>query len=109
MNFLEMTGNEKTANYKWNRGCSGSYHHWEMFVLDGNAVLHVEGLDEQYWGHIQLENVYDPDMESIYSTKDSHVELFKTPEECAKILELKWRDITFEDSKLTFSEQLNWC
>jgi len=105
MKFLEMTGNEVVKNYQWERGCSEIHHHWEMSVLDGNAVLHVAGLDGQYWGHIQLESSYDPDLPCLYSTRANGLNFFSTPEDCAKQLENKWRKITFSESKITFSNQ----
>ena len=105
MNFLAMTGHEKINNYQWERGCSGIRHHWEMSILDGNAVLHIEGIDKQYWGHIQLENSYIPDISCLYSTRKVGLNIFPTPEDCAKILENEWRNITFSEAKLTFSNQ----
>ena len=105
-NMLEMVSlvGNNLPQYEWYRGVSGSWHHWEMKVLNGNAVLVVEGSKEMggYWGYIQLLPEYNPDFESLLSTRYTH-DSFDIPEKCAKVLELDWRELTFNDSKLTFS------
>jgi hypothetical protein len=99
MNLLDLKC-EKKENYKWGREVSGIWHHWEMSVLEGHAVLHVEGIDKQFRGAIQLNNEFNPDRESIYTTLDAGYEPFDTPDKCAEILEHQWREIINTEARL---------
>jgi len=100
--LLSMKDIPQKKLYEWQRGSSGSWHHWDMFVLHGNAVLHVQGSEDMggYWGDIQLYPSYDPDYKSIFTTK-SHLkyDLFRLPEYCAQYLENKWKEIISEEEK----------
>ena len=101
MKLLEMNHSKKGENYKWGREVSGIWHHWEMSVLNGNAVLHIQGLEgEGFRGAIQLTREFNPDRESIYTTLGVEFDPFDNPDDCAKVLERKWRQIINTESKL---------
>lgn len=91
---------KKKENYEWGREVSGMWHHWEMVVLKGHAVLHIEGIDKQFRGAIQLNNEFNPDRESIYTTLDAGFDPFDNPDDCAKVLEREWRQIINIESRL---------
>lgn len=101
MNLLKIKCKEDKTHYVWRRGDTGIYHHWEMSVLYGKAVLYIEGSREAggYWGYIQLSDEYEFDIESIYSTKDAGLH-FSIPDDCAEHLVVKWFKIIDGDSKL---------
>jgi len=95
MNFLDMQALTKgpIPLYEWYRGVSGSWHHWEKAVLNGEIILHVEGAEDMgYWGIIKTST----DVSLFYSTrpddKGLHVP-FKTPENCVLHLESRWKEI----------------
>lgn len=93
MNFLDMKADLKPKNYEWYRGISGSWHHWEKRVLNGEIILHVEGANDMgYWGNIKT----NTDVSHFYSTKPDDEGLhvpFKTPENCVLHLEAAWEEI----------------
>ena len=92
MNFLDMKSDLKPNNYEWYRGVSGSWHHWEKRVLNGEIILHVEGLEELgYRGNIKTSTY----VSLFYTTRAEeglHVP-FKTPENCALHLDSRWKEI----------------
>ena len=109
MNLLKIKYNqEETPHYTSKRGITGTYHHWEMSVLHGLAILHIEGSHEVggYWGHIQLNNTYNPGSESIYSTKGHGLDLFSSPDDCAERLMVEWFKIIDGDSKLMLQQKI---
>jgi hypothetical protein len=99
--MLNMKPELEKELYKWQRGVSGSWHHWDKLVLNGNAVLHVEGSEDigGYSGKIQLNNVYNPDLNSIFSTNRVP---FRLPEYCAQYLENKWSELITKEQKITY-------
>jgi len=108
-NLFEVKGyvGKQRPLYEWYRAVAGSWYHWEMRVLNGNAVLHVEGGEVQggYWGHIQLNDSYDLSLRCIFTT--ANYDKFPSPEDCANVLEIEWRKMVHQDSKLAFSVKDN--
>jgi len=110
-NLLDIKYSQEKTHYMWRRNVSGIHHHWEMSVLHGNAVLHIEGSRKTgYWGHIQLNNEYYAEMESIYSTVDHKigdgvVNIFCTPDGCAERLIVEWFTIVDGESKLMLKQK----
>jgi hypothetical protein len=102
MNFLDMKSDLKPKNYEWYRGVSGSWHHWEKRVLNGEIILKVEG-DESggYWGSIRIMlNRYGKLNSIFFSTwpdKGLHVP-FKTPENCAVTIDNVWKEMINNES-----------
>jgi len=99
MNFLEMKSNLKPPLYEWYRGVSGSWYHWEKRGLDGQVILHVEGSEDiGYWGSIRTDSYGDgcnfwstvPDDERLHIP-------FRTPENCAAHVDLKWQEIVRQE------------
>ena len=101
MKLLEIKYDKNnTQHYTWRRGISGAHHHWEMSVLHGSAILHIEGSRKTgYWGHIQLNNTYNSESRSIYSTRGYGLDLFHTPDDCGERLVVEWFKIIDGDSK----------
>ena len=98
MSFLDMKSDLNPKNYEWYRGVSGSWHHGEKRVLNGEILLQVEGsLDAGgYWGSIRsILDQYGEAGNPIFSTRPKeglHVP-FKTPENCVLHLEATWKEI----------------
>jgi hypothetical protein len=93
---LEYYGKRKL--YEWQRGISND---WIMLVLNGNAILHVQGSKELgYWGDIQLSPNFDPLNKSIFKTcRELSADTFRLPEHCAQYLENKWKEIISAEEK----------
>ena len=95
-----MEANLKPPLYEWYRGVSGSWHHWEKRVLGGQVIIHVEGAEDMgYWGDIRTDS-HGAGC-SFWSTRpikegELHVP-FRTPENCATHLDLKWGAIIKEE------------
>lgn len=97
--MLNMQPELERKPYKWQRG---DWNNWDRFVLNGNAVLHVEGSEKMggYSGYIQLNNVYNPDLNSIFST--NHRVPFRLPEYCAQYLDNKWSELISKEQKIVY-------
>jgi hypothetical protein len=97
MNFLDIKATFNNELYKWYRGVSGIWHHWEKLVLNGEVTLHIEGSEVAggYWGTIRMTaDSYDR-FEPMFSTRPNeglHVP-FRTPENCAQTLDNEWVQI----------------
>ncbi len=93
MNFLDMKVPENRTLYEWHRAVSGSWHHWEKRVLNGEIILHVEGAEDMgYWGNIKT----DTDVSAFYDTRPDDEGLhvpFRTPENCVLHLDYIWKEI----------------
>jgi hypothetical protein len=91
--LLKLDKAEPIKLYEWTRDVSGTFHHWNMQVLQGHACLHIQGNEDiGYTGHIQLNHSYNPDLNHIFKSSPT-VKLNK----CARILENEWHKLISDE------------
>jgi len=98
-----MKADLNPKNNEWYRGVSGTWHHWQKNVLNGQMSLVVQGGDHVggYWGNIVLGTDLHRD-KIIYTAvpEEGSRVTFKTPELCASTIDNVWKEMVNGEVKI---------